>query len=261
MCIDSLTRHMDGLKWFLVVVDDGSTDGTTKWLMEHHENQPIPFYVCYHHENRGFTKAINTGIRKAIEYNPDYICIINNDLLFFDKWSVALIDFLEKSGYDIASPLFTLKDHVPERWTTEDGLRWARKYKNVFTVATPRGIEIVYMKHEFEYHFIPQIMLGSCLVIKTQVFKDIGLFDETFTTFWSDEEFKFRALSEGKKIAQVYESHVHHFGSKTCKNKKYTHLDKVLQEDTAKFILRYPFMKDYIRTQLPEGYAGRKWFN
>lgn len=74
----------DSLELEMVVVDDGSKDGTREYLRELEETQDPPFRLVEHPENRGKGAALRTGFAEAtgdiiliqdadLEYNPrDY---------------------------------------------------------------------------------------------------------------------------------------------------------------------------------------------
>lgn len=66
----------------LLVVDNGSTDGSVEWLRE---NQVPSVFLS---ENTGFSGAVNVGIREA---KTPYVILLNNDTernrLMWRSWS------------------------------------------------------------------------------------------------------------------------------------------------------------------------------
>jgi glycosyltransferase involved in cell wall biosynthesis len=70
----------------IIVVDDGSTDGTREILME--EEKKGDLRIFYHDENKGKGAAVRTGIRKA---RGDFIIIQDADLEYDPRDYHALI--------------------------------------------------------------------------------------------------------------------------------------------------------------------------
>jgi glycosyltransferase involved in cell wall biosynthesis len=73
--------------WELIVVDDGSTDGTAALI-----NGVDPRLVLIRQENRGFTEARNTGIRAA---RGDYLAFLDSDDEFLPHHLELCVTFLE----------------------------------------------------------------------------------------------------------------------------------------------------------------------
>ena len=91
-CIAALFRHT-GPNWELIVVDNGSTDGTADYLGGIQDCSPVPVTVIANGTNRGFPAAINQGLVA----HGEYLVLLNNDVVVTDGWLGQLIG-LASSG-------------------------------------------------------------------------------------------------------------------------------------------------------------------
>ena len=80
-CIAALVRHTRS-PWELVVVDNGSTDGTGACPCGVQDAAAVPVTVISNHENRGFPAAINQGLQPA---RGEYLLVLNNDVVVTDR--------------------------------------------------------------------------------------------------------------------------------------------------------------------------------
>ncbi len=86
-CICALKNHTR-LPWELIVIDNGSTDGTGAYLTGVQDAAAVPVIVVSNKENRGFPAAINQGLQAA---RGEYLVLINNDVVVTDAWLDQLI--------------------------------------------------------------------------------------------------------------------------------------------------------------------------
>ncbi len=137
----------------LIVVDNGSMDGTKEWLAEQDD-----ITVISNETNRGVAPACNQGLIIA---GAPYIAILNNDIEVDTGWLKMLIEGLEANpGVGCIGPLSTAKQQ--RQW---EGYHRADS-----------GVVI-----------IPYYLATFCTVFRREVIEQIGLFDEQFTPAYGED--------------------------------------------------------------------------
>ena len=63
VCLSALVRHTRA-RWELIVIDNGSTDGTGTYLAGVQDAVPVPVTVVSNARNLGFPAAINQGLKE-----------------------------------------------------------------------------------------------------------------------------------------------------------------------------------------------------
>ena len=79
--LQSLYQYTDENSFDLIIIDNGSTDGTVEYL-ENFAKEHSNIRLILNKENLGYSKANNQGINLALEGNYKYIGLLNNDILF-----------------------------------------------------------------------------------------------------------------------------------------------------------------------------------
>jgi N-acetylglucosaminyl-diphospho-decaprenol L-rhamnosyltransferase len=186
ICLDSLRRDPT-MNPGIVVVDNGSSDGTAEYLAESRG-----LTVISNSRNRGCAAAWNQGVRACI---AEWIVVLNNDVVVTPGWLEGLLDAAEFEGLDIVTPA------IREGLLNYDLDSYAREF-----VANASGA----MRYG--------VADGVCFMVRRRVFERIGLFDETFRVgVFEDTDFFERARAAGFKLGMTGRSFIHHFGSVTQK--------------------------------------------
>ncbi|MDO5418117.1 MAG: glycosyltransferase, partial [Lachnospiraceae bacterium] len=90
----------------ILVVDNGSEDGSVEWLKEHE----IP--SIFLPENLGFSGAVNIGIRKS---RTPYVILLNNDTKVDKDYVGEMLHAIERSPkiFSVSSKMIQM--YHPER--------------------------------------------------------------------------------------------------------------------------------------------------
>jgi len=214
-CIESIRKYTH-LPYELIVVDNGSTDGTREWL----RTQSDVRLIC-NPTNLGFAKGANQGIRAA---RGDNILLLNNDTVVTPGWLRRLLERLHSSPeVGMAGPLSNFVSGpqqipVPYQNLAEvDGFAWDwGKAHRGQSQPTDR-------------------LVGFCLVMKREVIEKVGLLDERFGIgCFEDDDLCRRAMQAGYRLLICQDAFVHHFGGRTFIGNQLP-AGEILQENLRRF--------------------------
>ena len=106
-CIRALVRHTHP-PWELIIIDNGSTDGTGEYLAGLQDAAPVPVTVIANETNRGFPAAINQGLHEA---RGEYLVLLNNDVVVTDARLDQLVALTEVPFREGEPELTQMADH------------------------------------------------------------------------------------------------------------------------------------------------------
>jgi glycosyltransferase involved in cell wall biosynthesis len=100
-CFAALKQHTRRA-WELIVIDNGSTDGTAAYLAGARDLASMPVTIVTNTKNLGFPAAINQGLQLA---RGEYLVLLNNDVVVTDGWLdqlIGLVNATRGSGAECA---------------------------------------------------------------------------------------------------------------------------------------------------------------
>lgn len=215
-CLESIRRHTN-LPYELVVVDNGSTDGTeqyleeikTKWNSKHCR----AIKVIRHETNLGYAAGNNSGILAS---EGAYVVILNNDTVVTPGWLERLVRCADDDPrIGIVGPVSNnvsgsqQVESVDYDQTTLEGLEeFAKKWAAL---------------HDRQIKPITRVV-GFCMLIKREVIETIGGFDPRFGIGnFEDDDFSIRAAIAGYYSVVAQDCFIHHTGSRTFVGQKINH--------------------------------------
>ena len=180
-CLRSLSRiDRTGLDIHIIVVDDGSTDGTGDAIRD----QFPDVQVIRGDGNLWYTAGTNLGIKAALGRNPDFILCFNDDSIFDEKAVRALVECAERNPGSVVGALLLLWDQphrifqVAPIWRTFRGGWQHRSQQTVWTVPSEE--------------FSVEMIVGNCVLYPKKAFDIFGLPDPKISAQYGDAEFTTR---------------------------------------------------------------------
>jgi len=227
-CLSSLFKLTDYPNYKVIVVDNGSTDGSVEFVKK---NFPKADVLALD-KNYGFSKGVNMGAAYCIKkYNPDYLLILNNDTMIVDKnWIKELVKTAEK---DKRIAIVGVKTLQP------DGRLDGSYYDFISTE------HIGFLEEDpNKYSFICNVtgVGGSCFLLRVSLVKKIGLLDETYFYGPDDIDICLRYRKKGYRVVYNGLVRIIHYGSGSQKKAKSYFVFKYLRRGRLLLFLRYyPF--------------------
>lgn len=196
-CIDRI-RSNTMRPFEIVVINNGSTDGTKKYL---DSLQSAEFKIQHLSENTGFVNACNQGAKLA---SGEYLVFLNNDTLPEDGWLEALITTMEKIPNVGA---VGAKLVYPDGVLQEAG-------SLVFADCTPWNYGKRDDAEKPQYNYVRETPYSSaaCLLIRRELFEQIGGFDQRYSpAYWEDVDLAFEVRKRGLKVVYQPAARIIHF--------------------------------------------------
>jgi GT2 family glycosyltransferase len=178
----------------LVVVNDGSSDGTSEWLDGHASD--VKFKVV-HQDNAGPARARNRGVAAS---DGEIILFLGDDTVPADGWLLEHMEGHRLTGG--ARPVAILGyTSFPATWDSPF-LRWINEYGAQFGYALIEDP----LRVPFNFFYTSNISLPRA------IFDEFGGFREDFpAAAWEDIEFAYRVVNAGLTLRYLPRARtVHH---------------------------------------------------
>jgi GT2 family glycosyltransferase len=189
LCLKSLARiNTENLEVHTIIVDDGSTDGTSEAI----EKEYPEVEIIKADGSLWFTEGTNTGVRAALKHNPDYVLMINDDQVFDADFLKFMVETAEKYPRSVIGSLLLLWDtphklfQVSPRWDVWLGC-WRHWYSQTIWTIPKKTWEV-------------DLIVGNCVLVPAPAIKEEGLMNSTRYPNFGDAEYTPRLKRKGWRL-------------------------------------------------------------
>ncbi len=155
--------------FIVYIIDNNSKDNTLEILKENKDDR---IKVVQNKKNFGVAKANNQGIELALKDKCTHVLIINNDVEFEKELFEKMLKIQKDNNCSLVAPKMMYFDSPTYIWYAGSVF-----VKNKGFLPIHKGIkqkDIAQFDGVYPVEYAPT----CCLLIKKEVFKDVGMMDE-----------------------------------------------------------------------------------
>lgn len=185
-CLRSVEKiNREGIELHIVLVDDGSTDGTSEAV-----GKDFPdVQIIEGDGNLWYSEGINVGVRAALKDQPDYIMLMNDDQVFDSECLQYMVETAEKYPRSVVGAVLLLWDQphklfqVSPEWETLAG-GWRHWVHQTIWMIPDKPWKV-------------DIIVGNCQLVPREAFEECGLMNSKKLPMVGDAEFTPRLKKNG----------------------------------------------------------------
>jgi GT2 family glycosyltransferase len=208
--LDSLSAALDGLTADVIVVDNGSTDGTAEFIAAREDCRLV------RSANVGYAAGINRGVREAIP--APAILILNADVRLHERSVPPLLQALEKAGVGIVAPQI----RSPQGILDLSLRREPSLLRALGLTSTKLAIFSEYVAKPLDYTCARDVdwALGAVLMMSRKCYDSLGGWDESFFLYSEETDLSLRARDIGMLTRYEPRSVAVHLDGQSGRNHK-----------------------------------------
>lgn len=199
-CLRSLS-HLDYPNYEVVVVDNGSTDGSARVI---HERFP-DVTVIENEENLGFTGGNNVGLRYALRGNAAYVLLLNNDTVVDSPFLGQMVEVAQGDAtIGAVGPTIYYYGEPQVVWSAGGSIDWRRGCTRMIGLDERDDGQFGDVPREVDF------VSGCTLLVRRAAIERVGGLDERFFTYYEEVEWCVRMRRAGFRVMHVPQARVWH---------------------------------------------------
>lgn len=181
--------------FILYVIDNCSRDDTREVVASYGDKR---VRLIENMDNVGVAGGNNQGIRMAMGDGCTHILLLNNDVEFEDTLFEKLITRLQETEYSMITPKMMYDYDRSLIWYAgsffDRGAGYMMPHRGMLEKDTG----------QYDREEMVEYAPTCCVLMKKEVFRDVGLMDEAFFAYFDDADFFYRAYVDGRHKILYY---------------------------------------------------------
>ena len=218
-CLTRLAEATHGVEYEVILVDNGSTDGTQTLC----DALSGDVQVLRNEENLGFAVACNQGAKVA---RGQYLVFLNNDTIPLEGWLTALVQEAQASpGVTVVGSKLLYENGTVQH----GGIAFSWLYGTAYHIYLGVKADAPMVNRRREL----QAVTAACMLVRREAFEEVGGFDEGFRNGFEDMDLCLRIRDRGGRVVYQPQSTLYHLESQTPGRKAYE------RENLKRFLTRW----------------------
>lgn len=200
-CLVALAEVTEGVDYEVIVVDDGSTDGTQEFV----KTLGGDVQIIRNAHNSGFAKSCNRGAAAA---RGRYLVFLNNDTIPLKGWLSELVKEVEAHS-EVAAVGSKLL--YPDGTIQHAGVVFSKLFFSPYHIYNGfRGDHpVVNRRREFDS------VTAACVLFRREAFDSVGGFDEGYRNSFEDVDLCLKVREKGWHVVYQPASVLYHLESQS----------------------------------------------
>jgi GT2 family glycosyltransferase len=226
-CLDSVFAKTDYPDYEVIVVDNASQDETPHYLTAL-QAQHANLKVILSPTNTGFAGGNNLGAAAA---TGEYIVFLNNDTIVTPGWLGQLVAHVQDPRVGMAGPVTNSAGN--ESCIDVD---YHLAVDDLSNLPSMEAFAERYTRTHAGESFEISMLAFMCVILRRQVFEQIGPLDERFGVgMFEDDDYAERLHAQGYKIVCAEDVFIHHWGSASFSRLGQAAYRRLFEENRRKF--------------------------
>jgi len=224
-CLNSI-KQQSYPNYSIIVVDNCSSDETSKLIKKEFPKVNL----IKNRKNLGFAKALNQGLRLSIKLGqPDFYFVLNDDAIL-DKNCLSELIKLIKSDEKIGAvgPIIFSMNKTNRIQSFGESFY-------PFLFITLHNDRNKLFTEKYGQIKEPDFISGCAMLLRDEVIKKVGLFDENYFAYYEDLDLSFRIRKAGYKLLATPDARIWHCNHS---DKKYKTLKLYLKTKNSLFFIK-----------------------
>lgn len=210
-CIASIQSTVHGLEYEIIVVDNGSADGSPEAVRQRFGHSVL---LIENAENLGFARANNQAIAHA---RGSYLVLLNSDTLLLEGAVRELTGFLDTHPRAaMAGPAMIDEQGRPQNsFDNFPSLATELLNKSLLRILLPG--KYAGKAADAAEPFEVDSLIGACIVVRREAAEQVGLLDEDYFFFLEETDWCLRFRRAGWSIYHVPSARIVHLQGRSKK--------------------------------------------
>jgi hypothetical protein len=244
-CIKSILNYTNSISYEIIVVDNGSEDGSVGML-----NIEFPYVKCIEIKNNiGFGRANNIGVENA---NGEFVFLLNSDTLLTENSIKILYDFFTANEHALSLGVLGCKlvDESGQTMNSGGGFpSIVNDLKEYYYLIAEKMLKMKYEERDSYDFTLPffeiDYVIGADMFMRKHLYKSVGGFDPTYFMYYEESDMQIRIRKLGYKCFITTKTSIIHLEGGSTSRIKFSQFKRVINQVSRNYYFRKNERKNY----------------